>query len=124
MESADCRGGIIPYHGRVTINDRGRTSLSEQLNRINYLRATGPNPFDYWLWADYTAAVVREVCGDTSSEDRRFQEAISLPGRTEDQRGIADNMTLGLHGEWGILARLDRAQAVLEEITAAAKPSA
>ncbi|HTE87166.1 MAG TPA: hypothetical protein VK821_20840 [Dehalococcoidia bacterium] len=98
------------------ISENGRESITTQLGQIAYLRATGPNPFDYWVWADYTAAIVNQACGAGSQEDVRFRQAISQPGRTEDQRGIADNMTLGLHGEWGIWARLDRAQQVLEEI--------
>jgi hypothetical protein len=98
------------------VNDNARSSIQTQLARIAYLRATGPNPFDYWLWADYTASIVAQSFGEQSPEAVRFQEAISQPGRTQDQRGINDNMTLGLHGEWGIWARLDRAQRVLEGI--------
>jgi hypothetical protein len=101
------------------ISEKARVDIAGQLERIPYLRATGPNPFDYWLWADYTAAIIEQACGKGSAEDLRFREAIDRPGRTEDQRGIADNMTLGLHGEWGILARLGRAQSVLEAVTAA-----
>jgi hypothetical protein len=37
-------------------------------------------------------------------------------GRTADQRGALDNMTLGIHGEWGIHARLDRAAPLLEQL--------
>ena len=99
------------------LSDNGRRSLVTQLARIAHLRATGPNPFDYWVWADYTAAIVEQAFGVGSIEVRRFEDAISEPGRTQDQRGIADNMTLGLHGEWGIWARLERAQQLLEQIT-------
>jgi hypothetical protein len=107
----------MAYHDAVsTMSDNARRSIETQLERIAHLRATGPNPFDYWLWADYTAAIVAESFGKASPPDLRFRDAISHPGRTEFQRGIADNMTLGLHGEWGIWARLDRAQRVLAEI--------
>jgi hypothetical protein len=106
----------------VSIKDKARGDIAAQLERIPYLRATGPNPFDYWLWADYTAAIIAQSYGNGSAEDTRFREAIDRPGRTDDQRGIADNMTLGLHGEWGIWARLDRAQRVLEDVTTA-KPA-
>ena len=104
-----------------SISDNGRNGIETQLAGIAYLRATGPNPFDYWLWADYTGSIVRQAFGADSDEDRRFQEAINEPGRTPDQRGIADNMTLGLHGEWGIWSRLERAQAVLAEIAGPAR---
>src|SRR5690348_205362 len=99
------------------MNQHPNDVLKAQLDQIAYLRATGPNPFDYWLWADYTASIVSVTYGADSSEALRFQDAISEPGRTRDQRGINDNMTLGLHGEWGIWARLDRAARVLEALT-------
>src|SRR5436305_14716806 len=99
------------------MNQHANKVLKAQLDGIPYFRATGPNPFDYWLWADYTASIVAVAYGVDSAEALRFQEAISEPGRTQDQRGINDNMTLGLHGEWGIWARLERAARVLEILT-------
>lgn len=91
-------------------------ALQAQVDRIAYLRATGPNPFDYFIWADTTDAIVAEIFGAESPETLAFGEAVYRRGRTVDQRGLFDNMTLGLHGEWGIWARLDRAQGVLEQI--------
>jgi hypothetical protein len=105
------------------MNQHPKDVLKAQLERIPYLRATGPNPFDYWLWADYVASIVTVIYGADSVEALRFQEAISEPGRTSDQRGINDNMTLGLHGEWGIWARLDRAARVLQALTGSALPA-
>lgn len=98
------------------MDDRTSGALQDQLERIAYLRATGPNPFDYFLWADTTDAIVGEIFGPESAETLAFGEAVYRRGRTIDQRGLFDNMTLGLHGEWGIWARLDRAQGVLEQI--------
>ncbi|MGI8549697.1 MAG: hypothetical protein ACR2PL_02705 [Dehalococcoidia bacterium] len=100
------------------MDGRGQRSIRAQLDRIPYLRATGPNPFDYFLWADHTSAIVRQVFGAAAQESVAFEEAVRESGRTIDQRGIFDNMTLGLHGEWGIWARLDRAQGILEQILA------
>jgi hypothetical protein len=97
-------------------NDHARRSIEQQLERIAYLRATGPNPFDYWIWADYTESIVVQTYGGDSAEALAFKDAVSERGRTSDQRGIAGNMTLGLHGEWGIWSRLDRAQSVLQQI--------
>jgi hypothetical protein len=98
------------------VNANASRALQTQLARIPYLRATGPNPFDYWLWADTTESIVAAAFGGDSAEALEFEAAVHEPGRTRDQRGINTNMTLGLHGEWGIWARLDRAQRVLERM--------
>ncbi len=90
--------------------------MTRQLGRIARLRATGPNPFEYFIWADETASIVSELFGEGSDELQAFRMAVIDSGRTDDQRGILDNMTLGLHGEWGIWARLDRAEHVLRQI--------
>lgn len=93
-----------------------RSYLDRQLGRLAYLRATGPNPFDYFQWADESGNILRELFGAESDELTAFRVAVIDSGRTADQRGILDNMSLGLHGEWGIWARLDRAESVLRQI--------
>lgn len=98
--------------------ERARARLEALTQRIARLRATGPNPFDYWIWADETRAVVEAIFGVGSPQATAIYEAVSASGRTPDSRGQEDNMTLGLHGEWGIWARLDRAEAVLTDIVA------
>ncbi len=98
------------------MNENAGKALQAQLARIAYLRGTGPNPFDYWLWADYTEAIIAQAFGAGSPEAIEFEAAVHEPGRTRDQRGLNENMTLGLHGEWGIWARLHRAQRVLESM--------
>ena len=100
------------------MDERARRVIQRQIDRIAYLRATGPNPFDYWLWADATESLIAQAFGAGSTESAAFREAVSERGRTIDQRGLADDMTLGLHGEWGIWARLDRSQEVLQQIAA------
>jgi hypothetical protein len=97
---------------------RARSRLAALTRRIARLRATGPNPFDYWIWADETRAVVEAIFGVGSDQAAAVYEAVGASGRTPDSRGQQDNMTLGLHGEWGIWARLDRAEAVLTDIMA------
>jgi len=92
--------------------------LDQQLRRIARLRATGPNPFDYFQWADETSGIMHELFGTASDEFKAFRLAVIDSGRTVDQRGVLDNMTLGLHGQWGIWARLDRAENVLRQIMA------
>lgn len=90
--------------------------LDGALKMIARLRSTGPNPFDYWQWADETTNILASRFGDDSDEVKAFRLAVADSGRTVDQRGILDNMTLGLHGPWGIWARLDRAESVLRSI--------
>lgn len=95
---------------------RGKTYLEQQLRHIWRLRATGPNPFDYFQWADETSNILRELYGDSSDALEAFRMAVAESGRTVDQRGVLDNMTLGLHGSWGIWSRLDRGERVLRRL--------
>lgn len=97
----------------TTVPDPAMARLRAVTARIARLRGTGPNPFDYWIWADEARAVVELIYGVDAEIAQRFNEVVGTRGRTAEQRGQADNMTLGLHGEWGIWARLDRAEAVL-----------
>jgi hypothetical protein len=92
-----------------------RERLARQLAFINRLRATGPNPFDYFQWADETWAALREGFGEQSPEVSDYLRAVGERGRIPGTRGLKENMTLNIYGQWGILARLDRAEAVLSE---------
>ncbi len=95
---------------------RAQEYVTRQTASIARLRATGPNPFDYFIWADETDNILTELFGAASDERQAFRLAAIDSGRTDDQRGIRNNMTLGLHGDWGIWARLDRAEHVLRQI--------
>jgi hypothetical protein len=97
-------------------SERTQAYLAKQLARIARLRATGPNPFDYFIWADETTDIMTGLFGAGSDEVKAFRLVVADSGRTDDQRGILNNMTLGLHGEWGIWARLDRAEHILRQI--------
>jgi hypothetical protein len=92
--------------------------VDEALYKIRRLRGTGPNPFDYWLWADETVQTLETIFGRGAAEAQTFAGIVYERGRTPDQRGNFDAMTLGIHGEWGIRARLDRAEALLEQVHA------
>lgn len=95
---------------------RGRNALQVQVDRIGRLRGSGPNPFDYDRWQARTTELVDAIFGSDSPEATRFYEAAGIRGRLPGVRGQAENMTLNIHGPWGILARLDGAQAVLEDM--------
>ncbi|MER3421093.1 MAG: hypothetical protein C4290_11470 [Chloroflexota bacterium] len=96
--------------------DKARTIIADQLQKIQRLRATGPNPFDYWIWADETVQALEAIYGRASAETQGLAAILYARGRTRDQRGALDNMTLGLHGEWGIRARLNRAEPYLNRL--------
>jgi hypothetical protein len=102
----------------ITTHERAQERLVGLTRRIKRLRGTGPNPFDYWIWADETRAVLEMVFGIDSDAARAFSEIVGTRGRTPEQRGQLDNMTLNLHGEWGIWARLDRCESLLTAILA------
>jgi hypothetical protein len=98
---------------------RTRARIQGQIDRIERLRGTGPNPFDYDQWDDRTVEILRATFGDGSPELQRYYEAAGVRGRLPGVRGQAENMTLNIHGPWGILSRLERAEVVLTSLVAA-----
>ena len=99
-----------------TVRAKAHEIVSSALQLLQRLRGTGPNPFDYWLWADETTQALEAIYGRGAPEAAGFAEIVYERGRTLDQRGAFDNMTLGIHGEWGIRARLDRAEPYLQRL--------
>lgn len=95
---------------------RARERLEERLNTMGWLRGSGPNPFEYNQWYDRTVEVVEALFGAGSPEADRLVEAAGTRGRLPGVRGQAEDMTLNIHGQWGIRARLDRAEVVLREL--------
>ncbi len=98
---------------------RARERIQAQIKAIGRLRGGGPNPFDYDLWDDRTVEVLRAIYGEGSPELERYWEAAGKRGRLPGVRGQAENMTLNIHGPWGILSRLERAERVLLDLVAA-----
>lgn len=84
--------------------------------RIQWLRGTGPNPFEYNQWDARTIEVLTAIFGMGSPELERYHEAAGIRGRLPGVRGQAENMTLNIHGQWGILGRLERAEKVLADL--------
>lgn len=95
---------------------RAKALLEQQVNGIARLRGTGPNPFDYDIWESRTEELVAAAFGDPSEELARYQEQVGKRGRLPGVRGPAENMTLNIHGPWGILGRLGRAEPLLKEL--------
>ncbi len=96
------------------VRSKGQAMVEDARQKLERLRATGPNPFDYWIWADETVQKLDTIYGREADQTQDFAAIVYERGRTRDQRGAFDNMTLGLHGPWGIRARLDRAAAHLD----------
>ncbi len=98
---------------------RARAAIEVQTARIAWLRGTGPNPFEYSLWEQRTQEVLRAAFGEGSPELERYFEAAGIRGRLPGVRGQAEDMTLNIHGQWGSLGRLERAESVLRDLAAA-----
>lgn len=90
-----------------------RERLQDQITAIGRLRGGGPNPFDFDLWDDRTVELLKAIYGEGSAQVESYWEAAGKRGRLPGVRGQAENMTLNIHGPWGIHSRLDRAEAVL-----------
>lgn len=95
---------------------RAKARIEQQIEKIGRLRGSGPNPFDYYLWDDRTVEILTATYGDGSPELQRYYEAAGKRGRLPGVRGQAENMTLNIHGPWGIRARLNRGEAVLRDL--------
>ena len=98
--------------------ERAKARIQAQVLLIGRLRGSGPNPIDYAQWDDRTTEVLVATFGADSPELLAYEEAAGKDGRLPGLRGIGENMTLNIHGPWGIHARLERAEAVLKAITA------
>ena len=103
----------------VTNRSRAKERLDRQVARIGWLRGTGPNPIDYDEWDSRTGELLLATFGEDSTEVARYDEAVGKRGRLPGVRGDANNMTLNIHGDWGILGRLERVESLLNEYATA-----
>ncbi len=95
-----------------------RARIEHQITLIGRLRGTGPNPFEYNQWDDRTVEILEACFGADSPELASYLGASGTRGRLPGVRGQAENMTLNIHGQWGILGRLERGERVLVGIAA------
>ncbi len=100
----------------ATLSSKAAELVRQQLDRLSHLRGVGPEPLVYYQWADETSNILYEALGPDHPATRAFVRAVGERGRTPYQRGVADNMSLGIYGPWGILARLNRGEAALREL--------
>jgi hypothetical protein len=88
--------------------------IRRQLERLAHLRGLGPVPNDHARWIDQTRYLLISLFGENSAEADSFGQAVgALPADREEQ-GFTFN--LPLEGPWGIRARLERGEAVLNGI--------
>jgi hypothetical protein len=83
--------------------------IQRQLARLAHQRGLGPVPNGYSQWIDQTRALLEGIFGVDSEETRRFLAAVG---------GQTSGFALPLEGDWGIWARLERAEVVMREILA------
>jgi hypothetical protein len=98
--------------------ERAKARIQQQITLIGRLRGTGPNPIDYEQWNDRTMEVLIATYGAASPEVGEYEIAADSRGRLPGVRGIGNNMTLNIHGPWGIKARLERSERVLQKLAA------
>ena len=114
------RGGrlatLVGRIARMSTTTADKARIEAQIALIPRLRGTGPNPFDYDQWDARTAEVLTAAFGADSDEVARYQRVVGEAGRVAGVRGNAGNMTLNIHGQWGILERLERAESLLREL--------
>ncbi len=99
----------------VTNVSQARERLEGQVARIAWLRGTGPNPIDYDEWNARTGELLVATYGEGLGEVARYGDVVGQRGRLPGVNGDAENMTLNIHGPWGILGRLERAEVLLTE---------
>jgi hypothetical protein len=97
-----------------------RAALEAQTKKIARLRGTGPNPFEYDMWQARSLELLCGIYGAESAEVAQYEEATGVRGRLPGVRGQAGNMTLNIHGDWGILGRLERGEVVLNDLVSRA----
>ena len=102
----------------MSASEADKARIEAQIALIPRLRGTGPNPFEYDQWDARTVEVLTAAFGAESDEVARYQRDVGEGGRVAGVRGNAANMTLNIHGQWGILERLERAESLLRELAA------
>ena len=107
---------LVGRIARMSTTTADKARIEAQIALIPRLRGTGPNPFDYDQWDARTAEILTAAFGADSDEVARYQRVVGEAGRVAGVRGNAGNMTLNIHGQWGILERLERAESLLREL--------
>ena len=87
--------------------------LQRQLEQVPALRGRGPVSYGYGQWVDETHHLLVTEFGEGSPEESGFLEIV---GEGAEARGWG--LPLAPANQWGMQARLDRAETFLREIVA------
>lgn len=92
--------------------------IQKQLDQVPWLRGRGPVSYNYGQWADETHRLLVTLYGSGSAEEAGFLEIV---GEGAEARGWG--LPLAPANQWGMQARLERAERYLKEILAKARRS-
>lgn len=85
--------------------------IQVQLEQVPWLRGRGPVSYNYGQWVDETHHLLLTLFGDDSPEARDFLEIV---GEGAEARGWG--LPLAPTNQWGMQARLERAEAFLQRL--------
>ena len=89
-----------------TDRERAIERVRAKIKEIYYLRGTGPVSQEFFQWVDETMLVLEQAFGRGSAEVNALARAVG-------DRSPIYSQGIPPHGEWGLLARLKRAEDVL-----------
>jgi hypothetical protein len=85
--------------------------LQKQLDQVPGLRGRGPVSYGYGQWVDQTAHLLGTAFGEASPERDGFMEIV---GEGAEARGWG--LPLAPDNQWGMQARLERAEEYLRSL--------
>lgn len=83
--------------------------LQRQLDQVPWLRGRGPVSYNYGQWVDETHGLLVTLFGERSPEEAGFLEIV---GEGAEARGWG--LPLAPANQWGMQARLARAETYLQ----------
>lgn len=83
--------------------------IQRQLDQVPWLRGRGPVSYNYGQWVDETNHLLVTLFGEDSPEARAF---LDIVGEGAEARGWG--LPLAPTNQWGMQARLERAEAYLQ----------
>ena len=93
--------------------------LERQLAQVAPLRGRGPVSYGYGQWVDETHHLLLTLFGEGSPQEAGFLEIV---GEGAEARGWG--LPLAPTNQWGMQARLSRAEGFLQEVLNAARAKA
>ena len=86
--------------------------LQRQLDQVPWLRGRGPISYNYGQWVDETHHLLVTLFGAGSAQEAGFLEIV---GEGAEARGWG--LPLAPANQWGMQARLARAESFLRQLT-------